>query len=220
MGGLFDRQVQTFIAGAEDAVQKEFVKIIRRELEKVEDECRPTGTKRWIDGKAEAPIEAVKPFGVAFFEFSYWNEIIAAACNELIQRSPHDASEDRDNVVYGDNHVVYVNDRFLGHAQDMLLGNGAQAFAEVPADASVIILNAVQSTTGPGTYARRIEQGLSRSQAPGGVYSLSAVSLRQRFGNLFSISFTYIGILSGAVAQGAVANKSDNRYPALVIKSL
>lgn len=127
--------------------------------------------KTFVDGRAEAPLEGVRPDGTIIFEFTLLLDLFAWIGAELVQHSP-----------IGDPPIHY----FQSH---LFFADGVQVAPgeRVPEATTYSFVNAVP-------YARKIERGLS-PQAPDGVYHVVAVLAQRRFGNIARVRFTFREIL-------------------------
>lgn len=140
-----------------------------------------------VDGRPDAPIESVKPGGVVVALFAVHAAAIDFTWETLARLSPVDQSPNADNIVYRDNHLLLVN------------GEEREPPVSVEPDDIVTFVNLLP-------YARRIEQGHSKKQAPDGVYEVATAIVKARFGNVVNVRFGYGSFL------GATASR-DTRYP-------
>jgi hypothetical protein len=146
------------------------------------------GYETIVDGRPGAPIDAVKPGGVVAALFAVHAAAIDFTWETLARLSPLDQNPKTiDNIVYRDNHLLLVN------------GEEREAPVSVEPDDVVTFVNLLP-------YARRIEQGYSKKQAPDGVYEAAAAIVKARFGNIVDVRFGYGSFL------GATASR-DTRYP-------
>lgn len=124
----------------------------------------------FVDGRAGAAIEAVKPDGgVIVFEFELLDDLFIWVRDQLEKHSPRRTGE------YSKSHVL------LADGVEVVTG------AAVPAAREYVFAN-----TRP--FARKIERGLSR-HAPDGVYQVVATLAAKRFGNIARIRFNYRTLL-------------------------
>lgn len=221
--GAFDRDVTAFFDGVESDVKKRFVALIRNEVEKIESADKPSSRKQWIDGKKDAPIDSVSAYGRAYFEFLYLNEIVAFASKTLLdlspvmRRKPKNPKDTHEPGRYKAAHSVYVDGDFVGLISPDV-DQMERLLTKVPSGATVTITNFVQSQTGPGTYARRLEIGHLSPQAPNGVYEPAVAVVRQRYDNLADVQFAWVGVIDAAISGSKAANKADVRFPAMIIQ--
>ncbi|MBP2291047.1 hypothetical protein [Azospirillum rugosum] len=200
----FDRVVRTIIQGAEQTVQRALVDRVKRELGRVEAEARPDSHERWIDRHRGAPIEAISPYGVAYFEFSYIPTIIGFAASLLRESSPVDFVNP-DDKVYRDSHAVFVHGDQAG-----ILREGADLSFLTKFDQSEEFI-----VTDLQPYARRIEiprrngQPFSK-QAPKGVYQICTSAVARRFARTVSARFVWVKF-SG--------QEGTEAYPAMSIQA-
>lgn len=123
--------------------------------------------KTFVDGRAEAALESVRPAGRIVFEFEVVLDLFAWIGAELVQHSPIGQPP----LHYYENHI------FLADGVQVVPGE------KVPDAAVYTFANLVP-------YARKIEKGLS-PQAPDGVYHVVAVLAQKRFGNVARVRFGY-----------------------------
>lgn len=168
----------------------------RRHAQVMNTDPRPTSFTRTVDGRKGAVEETVKPDGIIVYDYPRMNEIVMVAMNTLFDLSPVLSGD------YRNAHTIYVN------------GNPVTNLADWDGETEIVILNHVP-------YSRKIELGKMRMRVPGTdhVYEQADYILNQRYGNVARIFFTYRGIAGGYITKGKAANQSDNRWPALVIRS-
>jgi hypothetical protein len=130
-----------------------------------------------VDGRREAPLDAVKPDGVIVFEFELVTELLGWIAGQLRTHSPS------------------LTGRYA--ASHKLFADGAEVDANNPPAAEVYEFLPVGIP-----YARKIERGLS-PQAPDGVYQVVAELAAKRFGNQANIQFTYTSV-AGSDRQPAI----------------
>ncbi|HEV7284302.1 MAG TPA: hypothetical protein VGN75_05555 [Kaistia sp.] len=131
----------------------------------------------FVDGKAGAAIEAVRPDGVVVFEFEMLQDIFEQIGAMLLQASP---------VRTG---------RFARSFLFLADGAVVDPGADVPPASEYVFVNSVP-------YARKIEQGLS-SMAPDGVFQAVAAIASRRFSNLASITFSHVVLQAGMIDDWA-----------------
>ncbi|MCX5518452.1 hypothetical protein OSH10_08390 [Kaistia defluvii] len=131
----------------------------------------------FVDGKAGAAIETVRPDGVVVFEFEMLQDIFAQIGSMLRQASPVRTGR-------------YARS-FLFLADGAVVDPGAA----VPPASEYVFVNSVP-------YARKIEQGLS-PLAPDGVFHAVAAIASRRFSNLASIRFTTVVLQAGMIDEWA-----------------
>lgn len=133
----------------------------------------------FVDGKAEASLESVRPDGRIVFEFHLVLDLFAWIGEQLVQHSPIGDPP----LHYFENHI------FLADGAQVIPGEKVQD-AKVYTFANLV------------PYARKIEKGLS-PQAPDGVYHVVAVLAQKRFGNVARVRFGYREIV-GVGRQPAI----------------
>ncbi|MEJ0015718.1 MAG: hypothetical protein WDN25_03980 [Acetobacteraceae bacterium] len=160
---------------------------------------------RYVDGVLGKPLDQVRADGMTLTEFHLLGHVVDAAIRMLIERSPFGPAE---GGHYRDDHRLYVN----GQRRDATKEGTP---VEIKQTDQVVILN-------PRPYARKIEGGARERfrgrmtnrrpglsvQAPDGVYEITVRELRQRFGNIAVIGFTYRAAFDGAVVDPAAVPKA------------
>ncbi len=133
----------------------------------------------FVDGRAGAPLEGVKPRGgTIVFEFELFSDVLRWIMQTLIDRSP---------VVSG----AYRRSHLLFADQRQVATDGAIPEADE------------YSFTNTVPYARKIEIGRSKSgrafvvQVEPRIYERTADDAARRFGNIARIIFTWRGIVGG-----------------------
>jgi hypothetical protein len=146
------------------------------------------GYETIVDGRRNAAIESVKPGGVVVALFAVHAAAIDFTWETLAGLSPVDQNPKTvDNIVYRENHLLLVN------------GEEREPPVNVEPDDIVTFVNLLP-------YARRIEHGYSKKQAPDGVYEVATAIVKARYGNIVDVKFGYGSFL------GATASR-DTRYP-------
>lgn len=141
-----------------------------------------------VDGRLGAPIETVKTGGMIVALFAVHAAAVDFTWATLAALSPVDQNpKTMDEVVYRDRHLLLVN------------GEEQSPPVDVKPDDIVTFVNLLP-------YARKIEHGWSKKQAPDGVYEAAAAIVKGRFGNIVDIRFGYGSFL------GSTASR-DTRYP-------
>lgn len=183
---VFDRDVRLMLQGAEAEIQKIFVARIHEEVDKVNREARPSGHDQWIDRKEGAPIESVSPFGTAVFEFRYLPEILCFALNILFANSPIDTSPERDDIVFRESRLLFVDGELHAAVKDGMSPSDFAWTLTKPKGTEYLL-------TDEEPYAGKLERGYS-DQAPNGVYKISCDTVRRKYGNLAQITFEWIKV--------------------------
>ena len=125
-----------------------------------------------VDGRRGAAIESVKAGGTVTKLYAVHQAAIDFTWETLLRLSPIDTSPNADNIVYKDNHSLLVN------------GTEVEPGYEIQVDDVVTFVNLLP-------YARSIEHGHSKGQAPNGVYEVTSEIVRARFGNIVTVAFSY-----------------------------
>lgn len=139
----------------------------------------------FVDGRRDAPLEAVRPGGVIVAEFELITDVLRYIGEQLVLHSPHLTGR------YEQSH--------------RLLADGTQIdFAAQTQDIAgeYVFINTVP-------YARKIEHGQS-PQAPHGVYEAVATLAKRRFSRLAKIEFNY-RTLTGGLRQPAIIVQTQAR---------
>ena len=183
-----------------------------------------------VDGRQGATEEQVKPFGVIEYRFNPAGDVIDATYAALLERAPVKTGRYRDNI------WMFVN----GVRRDATTEGKLVQIAEGD---EVVFIDAVPYARKiEGGLASKVKSsrrpGLS-AQAPNGVFEITAREMARRYGNYpVDIVFEYRALLDGAAATAApakaalrgprgrfranggtqAANRSNNRWPAVVIK--
>lgn len=150
----------------------------------------------FVDGRPEAPLEAVKPGGVIVFEFELVTDLLAWIADQLEKHSP------RRTGAFAASHTLFAD--------------GVEVDPRKPPSADEYVFLSSDSAG----KARALEQGHSR-QAPNGVYEVVATLAQRRFGNQASVHFSYRAA-PGFSARGLTGRargqvEKDARTPAIVV---
>ena len=165
----------------------------------------PAPTKLYVDGSLGKPLESAER--VTLTEFELFNHVIDEALRLLITASPVGPPE---GGHYRDDHWLFID--------------GVRIEAEIGAPVS-LERGSVATILNRRLYARKIEGGFARHgprnrstrrpglsvQAPDGVYQITSIELRRRFGKVASILYTFRSEGGGDDGRGG--------YPALVISA-
>lgn len=158
----------------------------------------------FVDGREGAPLDSVNPNGGRIvFEFELVDDVLQWIAARLIERSPVTSG------AYQRGHTLFAG------GVEVEFG-GLFAGQPAPQAAEYVFLNAAP-------YSRKIEIGKTRSgrdfviQVENRIYERTAKDARARFGNLVRIGFSYRGVVGGSLARGRAGNKSDLRFPAIVV---
>ena len=200
----------TAFDGAVEEQQARFAAFARAEHGKImADAPRPTGFRRWVDGREGAVEETVRPDGVIRYAYDRLGDVVQFALETLRELSPVLSGE------YRDAHTVFVNETAVASLADSL--DGRREGSEI------VIANGVP-------YARKIELGLMKMRVPGTdhVYQQAEVIVRRRMGNLATVKYAMRTVLPAGVrpksriSGGLAGNRTRSvedayRFPALVI---
>lgn len=148
---------------------------------------REVGRTIIVDGRQGAPVESVKIGGTVVALFAVHEAAVDFAWETLAGLSPVDQRPDADDIVYRDRHLMLVD------------GVEVAPPIKIEPDSVVTFVNLL-------AYARRIEKGWSKKQAPDGVYEVAVPIIRSRFGRLVNVKFGYGAFLGASAVR-------ENRYP-------
>lgn len=129
----------------------------------------------YVDGRAGAAPESVKPGGVIVFEFDLYDDMFEWIGNMLLEHAPVRSGR------YAQSFAFFAD------------GVEVAPGAALPQAGEYVFIN-----TQP--YARKIERGLS-PQAPDGVFEAVAAMARARYGNVASIKFSYRSLQDGSIVD-------------------
>jgi hypothetical protein len=153
----------------------------------------------FVDGREGAPLSSVKPDGIIVAEYDLFSDTLAWIGQQLEQNSPvGKPPKGKHPGLYRRSHTLFAD------------GLEVEIGTAVPLAQEYVFINTLP-------YARKIEMGQS-SQAPDGVFQAVAVLARKRFGNVARVSFSYRAALSGSILRGRAGNRSEGRYPAIVVR--
>lgn len=142
---------------------------------------RPVSYKTLVDGRRGAAIDTVRPDGVVVAEFDLVQETLIWIAGMLKENSPVLTGQYRSSHDFlADGEVADINNPPLDASEFSFVSN-------VP-------------------YARKIERGLS-SQAPDGVYQVTAELASRRFGNIAQVRFSFRAPLYGSIDRWASGTK-------------
>lgn|SRR3990167_3301264 len=155
--------------------------------------------RQFVDGAEGVREDRVKPDGVVVYEFELVSHLLIWIAEELKKRSPVGSGRDPHPGLYRSSHTLF--------ADGLEIEVGKKTIP--PAD-EFVFMNLV-------VYAPPIERGLS-TQAPHGVLSVVADMAKKQFYNIARIEFSYRTALGGMIIGGRIGNKSETRFPAIVVK--
>ncbi len=120
--------------------------------------------QQFVDGREGAALESVKPGGMILFRFNRLGAVLDWIYVQLVGHSPI-GKDSPPHLHYFEDHELYIND---SRVQTDIGGT-----IDIPPNAVAKIVNL-------RPYARKIEHGLS-TQAPDGVYEITAIAASRRF---------------------------------------
>jgi len=157
--------------------------------------------RTFVDGRAEAPLESIRPNGVIHVEFELILDVLKFIAITLEAYSPVKTGR------YKKSHALFADGREI--SLETLIAQPTIRLAD-----EYVFLNTVP-------YARKIERGLS-PEAPDGVYEATSKLARSRFSNIAKISFTYRGVAAaerGSRRHGTGLGLRQNRSPAVIVRT-
>ncbi|TPJ60826.1 hypothetical protein [Mesorhizobium sp. B2-6-1] len=200
----FERDLKVATAGLEPAaINAAVAKFAREEIARVvaSGEGSPN-FDRYVNGRAGAAEESVQAPGPILYVFNWWADIITAALEELVKRSPRKSGR------YARSFLVVVGGRTV-----------VTDFTKLRGDAEVIIFN-------PQPYTRRIETGSMSLSVPARHFETARGALRRRFGNSYRVEMKFVEVPSGISTMAPYRLRTGERagamltYPALVMNAL
>jgi hypothetical protein len=167
---------------------------------------------RFVDGVKDKPLESVNPQGFTLTQFAFLGPVVDEALMLLMSASPVGPDE---GGHYRDDHWLYVD--------------GVRVDTDISSSPVDILPTQTVRVINRRPYAKKIEGGFRHNigsgkrsfdkrrpglsvQAPNGVYEVTAMELRHRFGGIASIIFTY--------SSEDGSNDAMGGFPALEIKGL
>jgi hypothetical protein len=175
---------------------------------------QPGSFRRWVDGVLSVAEEMVKPDGIIKYNYNRLDLVVQFAMETLFEKSPVLSGD------YRNAHTIFMN------------GVEVSNLADYKSGYEIVILN-------PLPYARKIEIGKMKMTVPGTdqVYHQAEQIVKSKYDNFAKIAFDYRGVVDGIVfgksgprpkrtgpkpgreskRPAAAQNRSDLRYPALVI---
>lgn len=160
--------------------------------------------RKFVDGSEGADEESVKPTGTIVYEFEIVTDVLYFIGTELEKHSPYL------HGTYRQSHTLYAD------------GIEVKLGGQIPTASEFVFLSDLP-------YSSKIEHG-SSSQAPDGVYEITANNAKRRFGNVARIEFNYRSTFGGTTTPGPIntkdnvslvtlhQNKSANRFPAIIVR--
>jgi hypothetical protein len=161
----------------------------------------------FVDGVEGADEFSVQPDGTIVYEFQLVSEVLSFISQQLDMNSPVGSGYDSHPGLYKSSHVVFAD------------GIEVATGVNIPVAQQYTFVNTLP-------YSIKIEKGES-SQAPNGVYEVTANQASSKYGNIAKIAFIdYVGVF-GVMAEASSAtygrktrlqhNKSVNRFPAISV---
>ncbi|MGE0289266.1 MAG: hypothetical protein AB7P16_23505 [Bradyrhizobium sp.] len=207
------------IKGTLAEVRRHVIDTVHREHRKVmEAEPRPQRFRRWVDGRENATVEEAEAGSVIYIRYDRLDLVVQYAMETLFDLSPVGLPSDRragHPNLYRMSHTLMVDGQATRNLSDLKPGQ------------EVVIIN-------PVPYSRKIERGAMRMRLKGTdhVYEQAARIVKQRYGNLAEIRFTYRsavlpyvgmggssgGKKTGPAKRAAAGMERASRVPALVIR--
>ncbi|WP_448031544.1 hypothetical protein [Bradyrhizobium liaoningense] len=122
------------------------------------------------------------------FRFTAMQDIVDFALATLRERSPVGTGDDPHPGLYRDSHLVFLNGQVVQNVRAFKRGDQINISNPVP-------------------YARKLEVGNGRMQAPLHVYEDTALIVASRFGNRAAVKFTFMPVRFGGISAYAVFSK-------------
>lgn len=175
----FDKDLQLATAGImPDQIRPELARFARRSVaEVIANKQASSSYEKYVSGRRGAEEETVSDPLVIYYEFSYWQEIIAFALDFLKRRSPVRTGR------YQAKHEVMLGSQFI--APDV----------DIAPDEEVTIVNTQ-------AYARKIEVGFMKMSVERGVYQDARKAVMGKFGQVIDVRFQMVTIPGGYVLKG------------------
>lgn len=172
----------------------------KKNAEILNTEPRPLSFERWVDGNRGAIEETVKVGGIIVYEYNRYDLVAEWILTTLREKSPVKSGD------YVRGHTLFLNGQEVSDLKAFQLGD------------EITITNYVP-------YARKIEVGtihgkpIKLTVAPH-IYETTAQQARSRYRDVAKIEFNYRGIEGAGIISTRRGNKSDLRYPVIIIKAL
>ena len=175
----FDKDLQLATAGImPDQIRPELARYARKSVaEVIANKQASSSYEKYVSGRRGAEEETVSDPLVIYYEFSYWQEIIAFALDFLKRRSPVRTGR------YQAKHEVMLGSQFISPDVD------------IAPDEEVTIVNTQ-------AYARKIEVGFMKMSVERGVYQDARRAVMGRFGQAVDVRFQMVTIPGGYVLKG------------------
>lgn len=185
-------------------------RVAREKLAEVQGSA-PAPYVQFVDGREGAALESVKPGGNIIFRFNRLSHVLDWIYEQLVQHSPI-GPDSPPHLHYFEDHELWIDGARVSAAVGEVI--------DVPPGGTAMFINL-------RAYARKIENGLS-SQAPSGVYQITAIAAQRRF-PAASITFDYQSypaevFTTGRSAQHHVrrsnsAHPGSYRYPTITVRA-
>lgn len=154
-------------------------------------------SRTWVDGSEGAPVSNVRPNGYIVREYDLVTDVLRFIADELRKVSPVLTG------FYRKHHTLFAD------------GTEVTIGGIIPEAREYVFINDV-------IYARKIE-GVGRPaqsrQAPQGVFEYVALKADARFSNVVRVRFTWRAPMAGALLGGSQGNKSEARFPAILVRT-
>lgn len=175
----FDKDLQLATAGImPDQIRPELARYARKSVaEVIANKQASSSYEKYVSGRRGAEEETVSDPLVIYYEFSYWQEIIAFALDFLKRRSP------------------VLTARYQNAHQVMLGSQFVSADIDIAPDEEVTIVNT-------RAYSRKIEVGFMRMSVDRGVYQDARKAVMGKYGQVVDVRFQMITIPNGYVLKG------------------
>ncbi|WP_456622146.1 MULTISPECIES: hypothetical protein [unclassified Bradyrhizobium] len=126
------------------------------------------------------------------FRYLAMQDIVDFALETLRSRSPVGSGDDLHRGLYRDSHLVFLNGQVVQDVRAFKRGDQINISNPVP-------------------YARKLEIGNARMQAPLHVYEDTALIVANRYGNRAAVKFTFMPVRFGGISAYAAFSKQLKR---------
>lgn len=159
-------------------VRTDLAKLAKRENQRVmEQDPRPIGFQRWVDGGTGAAEETVKAGGVIVYEYDRYDIVAKFAQQYLAEISPE------------------ASGRFKRSWQILLNGLPVGAITQFKHGDEILIVN-------DQPYARKIVSGHMKLSVPHNLTERAQREVNRRFGNTVKAQATFTPLAGGYVLKG------------------
>lgn len=188
-----------------EAMRKLIADTTRQEVARIEAQQGVLPKTQFVDGRAGAPLESVKPDGVVEVHFHALQTAVDWIYAEWVKRSPLGPPE---GGHYRDDLLLFVD----GYRRDA--GEGGAVDVSQAREVVIVSLR---------PYSRKLARGLS-VQAPDGWIEMIAREAKRQFGNIAKIEYEYRSYgapRSRRESEGKTSRqRAQYRFPAIAVSML